>query len=125
MKTSIILLSGTLALSAVAFTTSAFSEENTNNATSQRQKFADCAHQSKGLKGDEHKKFMSDCLSGKTHEMKADAAANDSADKGAMKPKSSPRDAKMKACKTEAKSKKLSGDERKAFLSECMQDDDN
>lgn len=32
--------------------------------TPQQQRFADCGHKSKGLKGDAHKKFMHDCLTG-------------------------------------------------------------
>ncbi len=32
--------------------------------TAQQQKMADCSHQSKGMKGDAHKQFMSNCLKG-------------------------------------------------------------
>ncbi|HET7396673.1 MAG TPA: PsiF family protein [Gammaproteobacteria bacterium] len=34
--------------------------------STQQSKFARCAHESKGKKGAEHKKFMSECLKGKT-----------------------------------------------------------
>ncbi|HVC29520.1 MAG TPA: PsiF family protein [Gammaproteobacteria bacterium] len=122
MKTLLISLSVALAVTALAFTSSAFAQES-KPKTPQQQKFADCAHQSKGLKGDEHKQFMSDCLGGKTHEMKGDQAAKGSADKGMMEQKSSAQDAKTKACKSQAKSKKLTGEERKAFMSECLKGD--
>ena len=31
---------------------------------SQHERFAHCAHESKGLRGEEHQKFMHDCLKG-------------------------------------------------------------
>jgi psiF repeat len=34
--------------------------------TAQQSKFATCAHKSKGMKGAAHKKFMHDCLKGKS-----------------------------------------------------------
>ncbi len=55
----------------------------------------------KGLKGDERKKFMSECLSSKTA---ASATQQD----------------KMKSCNAEAGKKELKGDERKKFMSECL-----
>ncbi len=57
----------------------------------------------KALKGDERKKFMSDCLSAK-------AAAPT-------------QQVKMKSCNAEAGSKALKGDERKKFMSDCLKAD--
>jgi hypothetical protein len=54
----------------------------------------------KALKGDERKKFMSECLSAK-------AAAPTQQDK-------------MKSCNADAGTKALKGDERKKFMSECL-----
>lgn len=54
----------------------------------------------KELKGDERKKFMSECLSAKP----AQATQQD----------------KMKTCNAEAAQKSLAGDERKKFMSECL-----
>lgn len=54
----------------------------------------------KELKGDERKKFMSECLGSKA----APATQQD----------------KMKTCNTEAGKKELKGDERKKFMSECL-----
>jgi hypothetical protein len=57
-----------------------------------------CNKQAGGMKGDERKNFMSNCL-------KKDAAAETQQDK-------------MKRCNEEASGKK--GDERKAFMSQCL-----
>ena len=54
----------------------------------------------KGLKGDERKKFMSECLSSKA----TSATQQD----------------KMKTCNAEAGKKEPKGDERKKFMSECL-----
>lgn len=123
MKTLFITLNVALVLSALAFTSNAFAQGR-NPKTPRQQKFADCAHQSKGLQGDEHKQFMSDCLNDKTDAMKVDATAGGTAKKGTMEHKSNAQDAKQKACSSEATSKNLTGGERKTFLSECLKDTD-
>lgn len=74
--------------------------------TPQQQRMAECSHQSKGMKGEQHKKFMSECLK-KGH---GTTAAH----------KNSTQQEKMKSCNAEAKSKKLSGTARKQFMSECL-----
>ena len=60
----------------------------------------------KELKGDERKKFMSECLSAKpaAAEPAAPATQQD----------------KMKTCNAEAGAKALKGDERKKFMSDCL-----
>ena len=60
-----------------------------------------CNTKAEGMKGDDRKKFMSDCLSGK------DVPA-----------KKMTQQEKMKVCNTKAEGKK--GDERKAFMSDCL-----
>jgi hypothetical protein len=69
--------------------------------TPQQQRMSDCAKQSKGLKAEEHQKFMSDCLKGKKE---SDA-------------KSDPNE-RMKSCNEQAG--KMKGDERSKFMSECL-----
>ena len=68
--------------------------------TPQQEKMATCNKEAgdKALKGDERKKFMSECLS------KAKMTQQE----------------KMKACNKDAKDKALKGDERKQFMSECL-----
>ncbi len=68
----------------------------------QQEKMKTCNAEAgkKELKGDERKKFMSECLGSK----------------GA----SSTQQDKMKTCNAEAGKKELKGDERKKFMSECL-----
>lgn len=129
MKKLLIPLFIALTASAFVFASSAAAAQG-KSMTPQQQKFANCAHESKGMKGVEHKKFMSDCLAGKTHEMQAGAAHEGMAASSAMKSEKSRTHAttskmmtsreKMKTCSAEAKNKKLMGSERKAFMSECL-----
>lgn len=71
----------------------------------QQEKMKSCNADAKknALKGDDRKKFMSECLSKKAP---APATAN--------------QQGKMKACNAQAGEKALKGDERKAFMSECL-----
>ncbi len=68
----------------------------------QQEKMKTCNAEAgkKELKGDERKKFMSECLGSK----EAPATQQD----------------KMKICNAEAGKKELKGDERKKFMSECL-----
>lgn len=70
----------------------------------QQEKMKNCNAEAgkKALKGDERKKFMSECLSSK-----AKAAPSAQQDR-------------MGACNAEAGKKALKGDERKSFMSECL-----
>lgn len=79
-------------------------------ANAQQEKMKSCNKEAgdKGLKGDERKKFMSDCL-------KKDGGAAPAAAPAAGP--LAPKDA-MKACNEAAKDKK--GDDRKKFISECL-----
>lgn len=66
--------------------------------TAQQEKMATCNKDAEGKKGDERKKFMSDCLK--------------------AKPAKATQQEKMKTCNKDAEGKK--GDERKKFMSECL-----
>lgn len=68
--------------------------------TAQQTKMGTCNKEAgdKQLKGDERKKFMSECLSAK---------------------KTTQQD-KMKSCNQDAAGKSLKGDERKKFMAECL-----
>ncbi len=74
-------------------------------ATPQQQRMRDCNKDAVGMKGDERKGFMKQCLGGKQ------AAAKDVR---------SAQQEKMKACNADAKTKALKGPERKAFMSDCL-----
>jgi len=72
--------------------------------TPQQEKMAKCNKDAgeKALKGDERKKFMSECLSaGKSEARTAQQE-------------------KMARCNKEAGEKALKGDERKKFMSQCL-----
>lgn len=89
-------------------------EEKT--ATPQQQRMRDCNKEAKstGIKGDERKAFMKQCLSGKVNQPNQSKPAA---------PPPSPKQAqqeKMKACNADAKTKALKGDARKAFMSDCL-----
>lgn len=74
-------------------------------ATPQQQRMRDCNKDATGIKGDERKTFMKQCLSGKRAENQAARASQQG---------------KMKACNADAGAKKLKGPERKAFMSDCL-----
>ena len=83
---------------------------NAAAATDQQNKMSTCNAEAKTkeLKGDERKKFMSECLSAKP------AAAASAPQEGSTQQN------KMKTCNADAKTKDLKGDERKKFMSECL-----
>lgn len=70
-----------------------------NAQTAQQGKMKTCNAEASGLKGDERKAFMKQCLSNQP------VAGNTQQNK-------------MKTCNAEAKGK--SGEERKAFMSQCL-----
>ena len=85
----------------------------------QQNRMKTCNAEAKGKKGDEHKQFMKDCLSGKP------AAAAKAAPATAATPASPAAEAKpagqnhkMKTCAAEGKGKK--GEEHKQFMKECL-----
>ena len=84
---------------------------NAAAATDQQNKMSTCNAEAKTkeLKGDERKKFMSECLSAKPAADAASAPETGTAQQN-----------KMKTCNAEAKTKDLKGDERKKFMSECL-----
>jgi psiF repeat-containing protein len=81
--------------------------------TAQQEKMKTCNAEAKAkaLKGDEHKKFMSECLSAKPAAAAAAPAAAEN------KPT---QQEKMKTCNADAKAKGLKGDEHKKFMSTCL-----
>ncbi|MEW6512574.1 MAG: PsiF family protein [Pseudomonadota bacterium] len=87
-----------------AFAPTALAAED-KKPTAQQQRMKDCNKEATGMKGDERKAFMKECLGGKQ------AAAKDG--------RTAQQD-KMKACNAEAGKKALKGDERKAFMSDCL-----
>ena len=84
--------------------------QDKDKSTAQQDKMKSCNAQAskKGMKGDERKAFMSDCL-------KADS-------KGAS-PAQTAQQEKMTSCNAQASKKGMKGEERKAFMSDCLSAD--
>jgi hypothetical protein len=104
MKATIVLIALTFAMC------NSFAADKEKKAPSpaqqaQQEKMKSCNAEAgtKELKGDERKKFMSDCLS--------------------AKPAASTQQDRMKSCNADAGAKALKGDERKKFMSECLKAD--
>ncbi len=86
-------------------------------AASHQSRFAACAHESKGLRGDDHQNFMSECLKG--HEAEAQQLKKEAAAERTLAGQPL-QQGKMKVCNDEAGRKNLHGDERRAFMSACL-----
>ncbi len=101
MKTLIALVALTFA-TACAFAADTEKKTPSPAQQAQQEKMKSCNADAgkKELKGDERKKFMSECLS--------------------AKPVAASQQDKMKSCNAEAASNSLKGDERKAFMSGCL-----
>ena len=116
MKAPMLALAALVAATAFAATAA---DAPKKQLTPQQQRMSDCAHESKGMKGDEHKKFMSDCLKSKESPAEVKAAMGKPAAPAAATAKQTQQE-KMKSCNTEAGQKKLKGDDRKKFMSDCL-----
>jgi len=85
-----------LGVAVVALTTTALPA---HAQTPQQAKMGECNHQAAGMKGDDRKAFMKDCLTKKTTPPPT-------------------RQDKMRSCNHDAVGKK--GDDRKAFMKDCL-----
>jgi len=101
----------------------------TDKPHAQQDKFAQCAHDSKGLKGEERNKFMSECL--KAHDSQPAAKPKAASDKDADVKEArhatdhhETQQSRMKTCNEEAGRKDLHGDERRSFMSACLKSRD-
>ena len=117
----------TLSLALAIGATVAHAEELSKSGkplTAQQSKMKACNADAKSqaLKGDERKAFMSTCLKGGSAQAAMPAAqpAQAAQPAPAVAKAETPRQAKRKACGAEAKSQSLKGDDRKAFVKDCM-----
>ena len=80
--------------------------QDKDKSTAQQDKMKSCNAQAskKGMKGEERKAFMSDCLS-------ADGKGDQ---------KMTAQQQKMKSCNAQSSKKDMKGEERKAFMSKCL-----
>jgi hypothetical protein len=94
----------------------AAAEPEAKSPSSHQALFAACAHESNGLRGDEHQSFMSECLHGNTSE--GSEAKREAANRAAGEP--SAQHSRMKSCNEEAGRRTLHGDERRSFMANCL-----
>ena len=105
----------TCAAAAALFVLPAHANDAAEKQGSQQSKFAACAHESKGLRGEEHQKFMSECLKGN----ETDGASRKETAQRASDETGSQQN-RMRTCNEEAGRRSLHGDERRAFMSTCL-----
>jgi len=103
------------AAAAALITLPALATESETKPGSQQSKFAACAHESKGLRGEEHQKFMSECLKGHGDPDKKEKAATHRASD-----ETGSQQNRMRSCNEDAARRDLHGDERRAFMSSCL-----
>ena len=126
-------LIGALALTSLLAAGVASAATPSKPMTTSQQRMAECSHQSKGMKGAAHKKFMSDCMKGHAaapmagakpmmggHEMTGHEMAKPMMGGKHMMNGKTMQQEKMKACSAEAKTKKLSGAARTTFMRGCV-----
>ncbi len=117
-------LGSMLAISVFAASVSfAQAADKDKKPTPQQERMQKCNADAKGMKGDERKKFMSGCLSGKAAAVpeKGKALAKGEPEKGKSaeaKAAATSQQDRMKKCSADAKN--LKGDERKKFMSNCL-----
>jgi hypothetical protein len=102
-----------LAVASALAAAPALANESEHKPTSQQSRFAACAHESRGLKAEEHHHFMSDCLKGHSDGAPRKEPGHATATEGSQQNR-------MKSCNEAAGRKDLHGDERRAFMSTCL-----
>jgi hypothetical protein len=103
VKTKLFYLSACAVAASLCGTPLRAEETSTSpHPATQRDKFAACAHESRGMKADVRHEFMSQCL--KKHPGGAEVAG----------------EGRLQPCNAEADRRKLHGDERRAFVGACL-----
>jgi hypothetical protein len=97
------------AVVSVVFASPALAAEQSAKSSSGHPHAAACSREAKGLKGEEHEKYIALCLK-----------ARDATATRASSPALEGQQNKMKKCNEEAGRKALHGDERRAFMSTCL-----
>ncbi|MDX9995232.1 MAG: PsiF family protein [Rhodocyclaceae bacterium] len=115
MKKLLAVLATTVLAGQFAFAPAAFAADD-KKPTPQQQRMKDCNAEAKGMKGQERKDFMKGCLSGRQAENKAAREERRAENQAARQTQQD----KMKTCNADAKTKGLTGDARKAFMSDCL-----
>jgi hypothetical protein len=105
----------------------ALAADDKKPATPQQQRMRDCNKEAEGMKGQERKDFMKQCLSGKQAENKAAREERRKEQQEMREERQAERkeartaqQERMKACNADAAVKGLKGDARKSFMSDCL-----
>ena len=113
-------LAGVLLLTGLAW---AADEPKAQSPQAERMTKCNAEARDKKLAGDERRHFMSECLKSHPDSGAAAHAGKASQGKAANGEAHSSQTEKMKACNQEAAAKKLHGDDRRHFMSECLKAD--
>jgi hypothetical protein len=114
MHTMLGALAGVLLLAGLAV---AADEPKAPSAQAEKMTRCNAEARDRKLAGDERRQFMSGCLKGQAGSGETKPGAAKAAQR---KSNGSPQTEKMKACNQEAATKKLAGDDRRQFMSECL-----
>lgn len=85
-----------------------------------QQRMKECGPKTKGMTKEQRSAFMKQCLSKSGHDAAMAGKANVASAKAAVSDKRAAQREKMKTCNADAKTKKLAGASRKAFMSSCL-----
>ena len=113
-------LTGVLLLAGLAF---AADETKPHSAQAEKMTKCNAEARDKKLAGDERRHFMSECLKGHPDSGEAAPANKASSHKSSSGDGHNAQAEKMKTCNQEAATKKLHGDDRRLFMSECLKSD--
>ena len=97
------------AVVSVVFASPAIGSEQSAKPSTGHGPAATCSHEARGLKGEEHEKFIALCL--KAHKATATHVSS---------PALEGQQNRMKSCNEQAGKKDLHGDERRSFMSACL-----
>jgi hypothetical protein len=121
MYTMLGALAGVLLLTGLAF---AADETKARSPQAERMTKCNAEARDKKLAGDERRHFMSECLKGHASSGEAASQAGKASQrKSAEGETHSAQTEKMKTCNQDAATKKLQGDDRRHFMSECLKAD--
>jgi psiF repeat-containing protein len=111
-------LAGVLLLTGLAF---AADETKARSPQAERMTTCNAEARDRKLAGDERRHFMSECLKGHTSSTDAAPQAGKASQRKSSEGEAhSSQTEKMKTCNQEAAAKKLQGDDRRHFMSECL-----
>jgi hypothetical protein len=111
-------LAGVLLLNGLAF---AADETKARSPQAERMTRCNAEARDKKLAGDERRHFMSECLKGHASAGEAATQAGKAVPRKSVEGEAhGAQTEKMKTCNQEAAAKKLQGDDRRHFMSECL-----